>query len=102
MANGNRKPALSADKQDTRPGCTLRAVLRPFTRSLITNSTLARSSGSARGNALKNKQPRPQQNTSRATAAPRAAKLLAHSISSARGMQQRTRHRVETQAAPRA
>jgi len=56
----------STDKQDTRPGCCLRALLRPF-------STLAHSSGTARGNALKNKQPRAQQNNSRATAAPHEA-----------------------------
>jgi hypothetical protein len=42
----------------------------PLSRHSIANSTLAHSSGTARGNALQNKQPRAQQKNSRATAAP--------------------------------
>jgi hypothetical protein len=48
-----------------------RFALRAFARFLMACSTLAHSSGTARGNALKNKQPRTQQ-------------ILANSNSSAR------------------
>jgi hypothetical protein len=41
----------------------------PLSRHSIANSTLSHSSGTARGNALQNKQPRAQQKNSRATAA---------------------------------